>query len=434
MRSHARRKQWAKVWQPKPGNQVEETPARKTLRQAAKAQAQQLGPTGLENLGKVIKKMKKKAPGPDGWTCQFLKDLDEAGVQGLMEQMIEWERQGRLPGQLCVTLVTMLAKNDKIERPIGLTHYAYRAWARARWPLCEKWAREFAQNTPWDKAKKGVSSLDVALARIIRHETARARKQCGVTLLLDIEAFYENIQHEKLISQGLQHQFPAVVLNGAMDLYQGPRYIEGEGVLSAPIRCTQGIIAGCPFAPGLSTLMIHPIIQPMWSKKGIRHIDVWLDDIGIDVEARNPLQAAKRGQEVFREVKTRLQGEGLTLSIKKTVFVVTDGKTRKAMSTIREKDEPEVRFQAKRPRSGYLWWRPQKTCHSQRQAKQGAKKENQIGPPSGGQTWGANQSVQRFHHVGRSVRTPSNGSSPKKDEMVQACHGRLAGTAVPRGD
>ena len=85
----------------------------------------------------------------------------------------------------------------------------------------------------------------------------------------------------------------------------------------------------------------------MWKKKGIRHIDVWLDDIGIDVEARNPLHAAKRGQEVFREVKTRLQGEGLTLSIKKTVFVVTDGKTRKAMNTIREKDEPEVRFQAK---------------------------------------------------------------------------------------
>ena len=60
-------------------------------RSSPKAQAQQLGPTGLENLGKVIKKMKQKAPGPDGWTCQFLKDLDEAGVQGLKEQMIEWK-------------------------------------------------------------------------------------------------------------------------------------------------------------------------------------------------------------------------------------------------------------------------------------------------------------------------------------------------------
>ena len=70
--------------------------------------------------------------------------------------------------------------------------------------------------------------------------------------------------------------------------------------------------------------MIHPIIQPMWNKKGIRHIDVWLDDIGIDVEARNPLHAQKEHKK-FQRGETRLQGEGLTLSIKKTVFVVTDG-------------------------------------------------------------------------------------------------------------
>ena len=98
------------VWQPKPGNQVAETAARKTLREAAKAQAQQLGPTGLENLGKGNKENEAESPRSRWVTCQFLKDLDEAGVQGLKEQMIEWERQGRLPGQLCVTLVTMLAK------------------------------------------------------------------------------------------------------------------------------------------------------------------------------------------------------------------------------------------------------------------------------------------------------------------------------------
>ena len=77
MRSHARRKQWAKVWQPKPGNQVAETAARKTLREQPSPSAA-TRPHRIENLGKVIKKMKQKAPGPDGWTCQFLKELDEA--------------------------------------------------------------------------------------------------------------------------------------------------------------------------------------------------------------------------------------------------------------------------------------------------------------------------------------------------------------------
>ena len=43
-----------------------------------------------------------------------------------------------------------------------------------------------------------------------------------------------------------------------------------------------------------------PIIQPMWNKKGIRHIDVWLDDIGIDVEART-LSTRQKEDKKFSE-------------------------------------------------------------------------------------------------------------------------------------
>ena len=177
-----------------------------------------------------------------------------------------------------------------------------------------------------------MSSLDVALARIIRHETARSQKRSGVTLLLDLEAFYENIQQDKVIEQGIQQGFPPIILNAAMDIYQGPRYIEGEGALSAPVRSTKGIIAGCPFAPGLSKLILHPVIEPLWQQSSVRHIDVWLDDIGIDIESQTHEKAAKRGKEVYGEVKQRLAAEGLTLSASKTVFIVTDAKTRKALS------------------------------------------------------------------------------------------------------
>ena len=241
----------------------------------------------------------------------------------------------------------MLAKNEKVERPIGLTHYAYRAWARTKWNLYETWASEFGSRTPWDQAKKGVSSLDVALARIIRHETARSQKRSGVTLLLDLEAFYENIQHDKVIEQGIRQGFPPIILNAAMEVYQGPRYLEGEGALSAPVRSTKGIIAGCPFAPGVSKLILHPVIEPLWQQSSVRHIDVWLDDVGIDIESHHPEKAAKRGKEIYGEVKQRLEAEGLTLSASKTVFIVTDAKTRKALSSHLGAGDPEIKFQAK---------------------------------------------------------------------------------------
>ena len=347
IRPHERRKQWAKVWKPNPGNLVVETPIRHALREAAKAEAKAQGKAFSGDLERVAKKMKKKAPGPDGWTIEFLKSMEENGINELTQEMKEWEVQGKLPGQVCITLITMLAKNEKAERPIGLTHYAYRAWARTKWPQYEEWARSFELATPWDQAKKGVSSLDVALARIIRHETARSQKRSGVTLLLDLEAFYENIQHERLMEQGLQQKFPSMILNAAMDVYQGPRYLEGEGALSAPIRSTKGIIAGCPFAPGLSKLILQPVIEPLWGQKYVRHIDVWLDDVGIDAEAPVAEVAARRGKELYVEVKNRLLQEGLTLSAKKTVFIVTDAKTRKALQGYLEPGDPEIKYQAK---------------------------------------------------------------------------------------
>ena len=347
IRPHARRRQWVQVWKPNPGNCIRDSPSRKKLRELATTQARQLGKACVGDLKKVSKAMPKKAPGPDGWTSEFIKDLDEGGMDTLTQEMREWELTGRLPGQVCITLITMLAKNDRVERPIGLTHYAYRAWARTKWKLYEAWATDFGSRAPWDQARKGVSSLDVALARIIRHETARSQKRSGVTLLLDLEAFYENIQQDKVIEQGIQQGFPPIILNAAMDIYQGPRYIEGEGALSAPVRSTKGIIAGCPFAPGLSKLILHPVIEPLWQQSSVRHIDVWLDDIGIDIESQTHEKAAKRGKEVYGEVKQRLAAEGLTLSASKTVFIVTDAKTRKALSGYLGPGDPEIKFQAK---------------------------------------------------------------------------------------
>ena len=90
IRPHARRRQWVQVWKPNPGNCIRDSPSRKQLRELATTQARQLGKACVGDLKKVSKAMPKKAPGPDGWTSEFIKDLDEGGMDTLTQEMREW--------------------------------------------------------------------------------------------------------------------------------------------------------------------------------------------------------------------------------------------------------------------------------------------------------------------------------------------------------
>ena len=91
----------------------------------------------------------------------------------------EWEHTGQMPETVTMTLVALLATKETEERPIGLTSYAYRAWRRARYQLHNDWAHQYQVSAPLDRATKGMSSLEVAVARVMKGETMRAEPKTG---------------------------------------------------------------------------------------------------------------------------------------------------------------------------------------------------------------------------------------------------------------
>ena len=115
----ARRKQWASIWR---GSNcpIDLGPQSTQLRQRAIQQARAIEPLPLCHVKRLIKSMPVKAGGADGLSVSFLKALPEAGVRELVGQFAAWEATGSLPGQLTVSLITMLAKDAEIERPIAL--------------------------------------------------------------------------------------------------------------------------------------------------------------------------------------------------------------------------------------------------------------------------------------------------------------------------
>ena len=321
IRPHLRRAEWRDLWI---GPRQDGGPLRTalaSLKAAAVRQRQSWRTITPKMLRKAIKQMSDKTGGPDGLTVPMLKNLTEPQIEEMVGYLNSWELTGEMPQAVTTSVVAMLPKKVDKERPIALTSMAYRAWCKVRWDKFQQWSAAYSVTSPWDRAQKGSSSLDISLKRLITYEGIKARQRHGITLLLDLKEFYKQVDLDSLIMQASCHGFPAVLLQGALQVYTGPRYIQGESCLSAPVRAERGIMAGCPFAVGLSKLALHPVMQELWSHPALSHLDLFVDDSGYDVEHHSPEKCASNAYRIWKEVQEQFRRIDVPVSIKKTAWV-----------------------------------------------------------------------------------------------------------------
>ena len=343
LRPHLRRQEWKQVWKPQADNSPEDHHLFEELRQKAAEELRQVGPLTDKQVAEALRKMAKKACGPDGLTGPMLKALEPYQVTLVADAFRTWEATGVLPEAATMSLVALLPKKESEERPIALTSYAYRAWCKSRYPLHEEWARQYQLSSPWDRAVKNHSSLEVAVTRVLKGEMHRQSQKSGITLLLDLKGFYENVSHKDLIVGAFKHRYPALLLHGAMQLYRGKRHLCAENMVSAPLVATQGILAGCPLAPGLSKLVMHDIVEPIWQGPPQCHVDLYIDDTGFDVVHNDPRQCANMAYQVWQEARKRFRDAKLPLSIGKTAWICSNKKVEKALSKLLQDGDPTIR-------------------------------------------------------------------------------------------
>ena len=343
LRPHLRRQEWKQVWKPQADNSPEDHHLFEELRQKAAEELRQVGPLTDKQVAEALRKMAKKACGPDGLTGPMLKALEPYQVTLVADAFRTWEATGVMPEAATMSLVALLPKKESEERPIALTSYAYRAWCKSRYPLHEEWARQYQLSSPWDRAVKNHSSLEVAVTRVLKGEMHRQSQKSGITLLLDLKGFYENVSHKDLIVGAFKHRYPALLLHGAMQLYRGKRHLCAENMVSAPLVATQGILAGCPLAPGLSKLVMHDIVEPIWQGPPQCHVDLYIDDTGFDVVHNDPRQCANMAYQVWQEARKRFRDAKLPLSIGKTAWICSNKKVEKALSKLLQAGDPTIR-------------------------------------------------------------------------------------------
>ena len=200
----------------------------------------------------------------------MLRNMSGEAVQAVLDFLRVCELQAEWPAQMTVALIALLPKSAKKERPIALLHFLYRSYIRLRWDLIAEWQVSYSRTAVWDKALPGGQVIDVALGRLIRGETTKQAKCHMISLFLDLENFYDRCRFSDMLRAGLDLSYPPLILHQAWLVYSAPRFLQSEGALAPPIRPSQGVLAGCPAAPSIAKLIIHPIAAAI-SSKNRRH-------------------------------------------------------------------------------------------------------------------------------------------------------------------
>ena len=423
LRPHLRRRDWKTVWQPLPGNQAQQDPLFDQLAAGAILQLEQLGPLQDEAVAKVLRKMAKKAVGADGLSAQMLRALQPDQVALVAQAFREWEATGCMPETVTMTLVTLLAKKETEERPIGLTSYAYRAWCRTRYHLYDEWARQYKAAAPWDRAVKGLSSLEVAVTRVLKGELHRQSGKTGITLLLDLKGFYENVSHTALVEAAFKHQYPPLLLHGAMQVYRGKRHVCAENMISAPIVATKGIVAGCPLAPGLSKLIMHDVVAPIWHGSPKCHVDLYIDDTGFDIVNQDAKACARKAYLVWTRIKQQLDRAKLPLSAGKSAWVCSNPRAEKELNKLLREEDPQIKSPAKDLGIDSGWGRRRRVSTHKARGAQRQRRLGQLNPPQKSQVTACKQGVfgvALYGHV-------AVGLAPKRLKWVRHQHASVLG-------
>ena len=178
--------------------------------------------------------------------------------------------------------------------------------------------------------------------RLLKCEVGRATGRQVVSLLIDLQNFYDAVQLEQLLDLWEPLAFPPAVMNMIYEVYTGPRLLQAEGVTSSAVHCERGMLAGCPAAPLVAKLMIAPVLQSFQAKHPKASVDVWVDDISMDFVGEDAHVVSKEALAGFDEIKQGLEQVGLQLSPSKTGFLTSTVEAKKSINLHRSELQPRA--------------------------------------------------------------------------------------------
>ena len=128
---------------------------------------------------------------------------------------------------------------------------------------------------------KGSSALRASILSQMRFKVAIAKGEDTLSVLWDIEKFYDNMCIVRMIREACRLRYPMLVLRLGVIMHMAPRFLRTYSFIPGMVQPRNGIIAGCSQSTAFARVLLHGVLgrihdSPWYGRVTIRS---FVDDI-----------------------------------------------------------------------------------------------------------------------------------------------------------
>ena len=226
----------------------------------------------LTELRKATKQMRKRAPGPDGWTGDLLLRLPDSFWTSLSALWAQVIRTATIPSLWQRSIIVLLEKGHSASRPIALLPLVWRAGARVIARRLKSWICQWCDHRATGSAP-GRSPIDM-------HRRLLCAWKSGVRSYLqqDISAFFDSLS-VPVLKLALAHVGAPPTLAPLIEAFYSRQlrlFTVDSYTCERWHRSHHGLLQGCPLSPCLS-LTIGFLWAQHVTKPGVE-VGIYVDD------------------------------------------------------------------------------------------------------------------------------------------------------------
>ena len=205
-------------------------------------------------------------------------------------------------------------------RAIGIFVAPVRIWGKIRRAQCDEWERRY--DRAFFAAGAGRSPVSPVWRAAVLAE-AGAKEGCtAASVLADIGTFFDRMPHKELRKAAREWGFPIPLLECALSLYKGARYVEWGAATADPVYARRGVVAGCSLCTTLAKLILIGPLSGVTERHPRITLDVFVDDLHMGAVGDQD-GVVRRLREVFEDVDQVLSAAGVPLAAAKTAVTAS---------------------------------------------------------------------------------------------------------------